>query len=147
MNHHNAARLKEFLTGLDPDRFNMQHWSNSAGFPSRDNRQTAACIAGWAAALALEDDPEQLNRVRSLRAQQPPLTDVEADAWELKQLAAGWLGISREQANGLFYPASPTRKYTTQEAIKAIETLEQTGDFKWIGFEYPRTNESRTQPD
>ena len=90
-------------------QFRMLTWTNACGTP--------ACIAGFAAALAMDSDPREKLDEHDARI---PIT------------AAEWLGLPEDEADELFSPAFVDwDQITADKAAACLRYLSDTGKVDW----------------
>lgn len=121
MNRENIQKVRDVIAGLPPRRFDMSDYSSGpSDYPTAPELLhgcgTAACIAGWAAALADPDSKRPLNSRAIYDAQD-------------------WFGLDHAQADQLFCPQSISladwHKITRSHAARVLDHLLATGEVDW----------------
>jgi hypothetical protein len=118
-NAENINKLISVLKGLPDEKFNISEWYTDIRYGSRkytyEHCNTAACVAGWAAAVKHDFKP------------------VEITA-SMEYEVAEWLGVGPYDSNRLFRPfgyTSHPERFTRQKAIETLERLRDTGEVDW----------------
>lgn len=140
MNKENVLKLANLLDAIEEDRFDMGGW----------NCGTAACIGGWAEALAADEEREA-RRSQPLSPGQVLLSvyafdteSINPDAAEGE--AAKWLGVDLPWAKGnifyvmnghaSYYVSDPKGFYahkfiSSKRAAAVLRHWAVTGDLDW----------------
>lgn len=122
MNRENIQKVRDVIAGLPPERFDMSAYCRGPGLARATIGGavhvcgTAACIAGWTAAIfkprtRLVDDPNGDDR--------------------LFFTAASLLGLDEADAHRLFIPCDLCGR-TTTEAVRVLDHLLETGEVDWF---------------
>lgn len=118
-----AIRGESEYLGQERVGFNMASYVCNAGVDLEDKSKrdcgTIACIAGHAYLLATSNEAEQA---------------MGEDPDEIEAVAAGFIGLSDDEAAHLFYdlPAGHQLKdVTAEQAIETLTRLAQSGAVQW----------------
>ncbi len=122
MNVQNIIRLADAIESHEIESlgFNQAAWLSFSGYDDQSghNCGTVACIAGWAARIALGRQPDPYgNRHESISA-----------------IAAEWLELDETLADELFIAYGLWKnldKVTSAEAVQVLRELAATGKVNW----------------